>query len=55
MEQRVMTIEQYIKVKLKILGQLHVRLTEEQERHMRSLKTEGDVDRYAHGLIIGKD
>ena len=52
---RKMTLKQYIKQKLKILSELGLELTEEEENYLRSLKNEIDIDAYAHRLIIGKD
>lgn len=45
------TLEQYIKQKIKILGQLNVKLTDEQLEHIKSLKNETAVDNYARDLI----
>lgn len=52
---RHMTLKQYIKWKLKILSELGLDLTEEEENYLRSLKNEIDIDAYAHRLILGKD
>ena len=46
--------ESYIKEKIKVFKQLCIPLTKEQIEHMRSLKTEIQVDNYAHDLIVGK-
>lgn len=47
--------ERYVKAKINVFKQLHIPLTKEQIDHMRSLKTEIQVDNYAHDLIVGKD
>lgn len=52
---RTMTLKQYKKWKLKILDELCVKLTEEEKAYLNSLKTECDVDAYAHRLIMRKD
>lgn len=46
------TLERYIKDKVKILKELGIRLNVSQIDHLRSLTTEVDVDRYARDLII---
>ena len=47
-------IKTYIKKKVKILKQFCVDLNTEQIKHIMSLKTEGEVDAYAHDLIKEK-
>lgn len=46
--------KKYIKTKLKMLEDLYIPVTEEQKAHIRSLKTELEIDRYVRDLIIGK-
>ena len=48
-------MNEYIKEKIRILGQLGVYLRKEQKEHMSSLKTEIQVDNYAHDLLWGKN
>ena len=45
-------ITRYIKNKLKVLKELYVSLNNEEIEHLRSLKTESDIDHYAHRLIM---
>ena len=52
---RAMSLKQYIKWKLKVLDELCIELTEEEEQHLRSLGSEAEVDAYAHRLIISKE
>ena len=47
-----MSIKSYIKYKLKVLEQLGIILTWQQEEHLRSLKREIDIDNYCHGIIM---
>ena len=48
-------IKSYIKEKIKILNQLNIRMTNKQLEHIMSLKTEIQVDNYAHSLICKED
>ena len=48
-------IQSYIKQKIKLLRQLCITLNNEQLEHILSLKTEIQVDNYAHDLIVGGD
>lgn len=45
---------EYIRKKLKVLKQLYIELSEAQLNYMKSLKTEFDVDAFAHDLIMGR-
>lgn len=54
-EPKKLPLTRYIKQKLKILSELGLELTEEEENYLRSLKNEIDIDAYAHRLILGKD
>ena len=47
-----MTLKDYIKEKIKVLRQLGHKLTDEQLDHIRSLKTEIQVDNFARALIL---
>ena len=47
-----MTLKDYIKEKIKVLRQLGHKLTDEQLDHIRSLKTEIQVDNFASSLIL---
>lgn len=49
---RVMTLKQYKKWKLKVLEELCIVLTDEEKDYLNSLGSESDVDRYAHRLIM---
>ena len=49
------TVKNYIKEKIEILKQLGIRLNDVQLNHIRGLKTEIAVDRYARDLILGKE
>lgn len=49
------TIKQYVKAKLKMLRRdFFMNITEEEEAHMYSLKTETAVDRYVRDLFFTK-
>ena len=52
---RSMTLKQYIKWKLKVLDELGIELNEEEEAYLRSIKTEYEIDAYAHRLIMNKE
>ena len=41
----------YVDKKISVFKQLGITLTKEQIEHMRSLKTEIQVDNYAHDII----
>ena len=50
-----MTIEKYIKAKIKFLEkQFCMRLSETEIDHFYELKTETEVDNYAHDLFMTK-
>lgn len=48
------SVKTYIEEKIKILGELGIRLNDVQLDHIWSLRTEIAVDRYARDLILGK-
>ena len=48
-------IGKYIKEKIKILKELHIFLTEEEEAHLRSLDNEVAIDDYARSLILNRE
>ena len=52
---RSMTLKQYIRWKLKVLDELGIELNEEEEAYLRSIKTEYEIDAYAHRLIMNKE
>ena len=52
---KAMTLPMYKKRKLKILNELGIELSSEEELHLKSLKTECDIDKYAHRLIMTKE
>lgn len=53
--ERDKTLREYIFDKLDMLkNDFYLALSEAEEMHMCSLKTESDVDRYAHQLIRDK-
>ena len=45
-------IKRLIKEKLKVLKELHIKLTDEEIAYIKSLKTESDLDHYAHTIIM---
>lgn len=49
------SLKQYKKWKLKILGQLGIKLTEEDEKYIMSCTSERAIDKYAHDLIMKED
>ena len=54
-EEKEMTLEDYIKEKLRMLQEdFYLKLTEEEINHMRSLTRDIDVDHYAHTLFTTK-
>lgn len=54
-EEKEMSIEEYITEKIRMLkDDFFVNLTEVDEMHLKSLKRDIDVDRYAHDLIMNK-
>lgn len=49
------TIKAYIKEKIRMLKKdFLITLTEDEIKHMKSLKRDIDVDHYAHDLIMSK-
>lgn len=46
--------EEYIEEKLQLIEDLGIELTYEQVTHIKSLKTEVEIDRYCRDLIWGK-
>lgn len=46
------TIKQYIKDKKEILSDMHIKLTSVQMKHLESLKTMCEIDRYLHDFIF---
>ena len=53
--ERKSNMKSYINEKLKMLrGEFYLNISDEEEAHMRSLKTEIAVDNYAHSLIVHK-
>lgn len=48
-------LKSYIKWKLRVLDELGIVLTEQEEKYLRSLKSEIDIDAYAHELIMRED
>lgn len=45
-------LKAYIKEKIKILKDLGIAVTDEHKKHMESLKTDLEIDQYAHKLIM---
>ena len=54
-EDRAVPLKDYIENKIEILSELLIFLTPEQKAYIRDLKSELEVDRFAHDLIIGKE
>jgi hypothetical protein len=53
--ERDKTLREYIYEKIDMLeNEFYLKLTEDEEMHMCSLKTESEVDRYAHQLLKDK-
>lgn len=50
---KAVPIKDYIETKIEILAQLAVILDDKKLKHIRSLESETEVDRFAHTLIIG--
>lgn len=46
------SLNSYIIEKLRVLRELQITLTYDQLKHMKSLKSEIQVDNYAHDLIM---
>lgn len=46
------TLENYIKYKIKIFKELKITISDEELEHMKSLKNDRDIDRYARDLIV---
>lgn len=53
--QRKVSLKSYVREKIKVLKELNIALTDGQIKHMQSLKSELQIDNYAHDLIMGKD
>jgi hypothetical protein len=51
----VLTVDHYITEKIKILKELKIFLNRDELKHMKSLKTEVEVDRFARDLIMKGD
>lgn len=55
MFRRPVTIDEYIEEKIRIIKEeFYIRLTEDEEEHFKTLKTERDVDQYAHDIFMRK-
>ena len=53
--ERRKTLIEYITQKISMLeDEFYLRLNYEDIAHMRSLKTEADVDRFAHQILVDK-
>lgn len=53
--ERKKTLAEYITEKISMLeDEFFIRLDYDDIAHMRSLKSEGDVDRYAHQLLMDR-
>ena len=53
--ERKKTLPEYITQKISMLeDEFYLRLNYEDIAHMRSLKTEADVDRFAHQILIDR-
>ena len=48
-------MNEYIQEKIKTLRELGIQLSRTQREHIKGLKTEIQVDNYAHDLIFGVD
>ena len=48
-------LKAYVREKIKVLKELNITLTDGQIKHIQSLKSELQVDNYAHDLIMGTD
>lgn len=47
-----MSLKEYKKWKIKVLAQLGIELTWQQEEHIHSLEREIDIDNYCHDIIM---
>lgn len=47
-----LTLEEYIKEKIRVFDQLCIQITPKQVEHMRTLDNEIAIDNYAHDLIV---
>ena len=53
--ERKKTLPEYITQKISMLeDELYIRLSCAEISHMRALKTEGGVDRYAHQILVDR-
>ena len=53
--ERKKTLPEYITQKISMLeDEFYIRLSFTEILHMRALKTEGDVDRYAHQILVDR-
>ncbi len=53
--ERKKTLPEYITQKISMLeDEFYLRLNYEDIAHMRSLKTEADVDRFAHQILVDR-
>ena len=53
--ERKKTLPEYIAQKISMLeDEFHLKLNYEDIAHMRSLKTEADVDRFAHQILVDR-
>ena len=53
--EREVKLDDYITQKISMLeDEFYIRLSFAEISHMRALKTEGDVDRYAHQILIDR-
>ena len=53
--ERKKTLPEYITQKISMLeDEFHLKLNYEDIAHMRSLKTEADVDRFAHQILVDR-
>ena len=47
-------MQEYVIGKLRVLRDMHIKLTREEKEHMKQLQTQIQVDNYAHRLIMQK-
>ena len=53
--ERKKTLPEYVTQKISMLeDEFYIRLSFAEISHMRALKTEGDVDRYAHQILVDR-
>ena len=50
--EKARSVEEYIKYKLKVFKELKISMSDDELEHMKTLKTDRDIDRYARYLII---